>query len=270
MIDVTTFLAHHGVKGMKWGVRKDRKQIKGNLLASAKVMEGRQATRNMGATLTETEYKNLSDKDVVVGKNATLRRVTRNVYGDTLQKNTYVSTNDADAKVYNGIMTAQYSGLKKKYKGEYYESTYEATTQLKSPSEKKRVDGYIKLLDTRAVHTTDGRVLTGKEYLAETGMAKEVATLSTRELALTHYGHLTIRQGYQGEPLSTAYFKSMTDKGYTALVDDNDAGMLSRTPIVVLDAYKNLRRTEVRQLSDEDIHTAQATLELPASKYDRR
>lgn len=261
---VLDFLAHYGTKGMQWGVRKDRKQIQSNYQVQAMAVLGQQQVRSMGATMDETKYNSLSDKDFTVGRDAVIRRTTRDVAGDAKQTNTYVTINDLDAAMYRGFFPARETGLAKKYNGDYYESTYNATAQLKSPSEKKRVDAYIQLMDKKAIDVGDGSPIDGREYLRRAGLGEAVDKLSSKELALTYYGQLATSQGLQNEPLNTAYFKSLKDKGYNALVDDNDRGIYSETPILVLDSAKNLDRVNVKQLTTEEIHTAQATLIAPS------
>lgn len=267
MLDkVSDFLAHHGVKGMKWGVRQDRKLIKENYATNGQIIRGNQQVRLMMGTMDETDYAKLSDKDFVVGRNAVLKRTTRDLDGDEKRTNNYVSINEADATIYRGFFPSQEKGLRKKYDGEYYESTYNATTQLKSPSEKKRVDAYIKLMDKKAIETVDGETINGREYLRRMGLGDTVDALSSKELALTYYGQMMQSQGSHNEPLSSAYFKTLRDQGYNAVVDDNDRGVYSNMPILVLDSAKNMSRVDVKQLTTEDIHTAQATLKAPRQR----
>lgn len=267
MNTVAKFLMHYGVKGMQWGVRKDRKEIKANFAREGALITGRQHVRSMQGALSETTYASLSDKDFVVGRDAVIRRTTRDLSGDNQQKNTYVTINDNDAAIYRGFFPARNIGVRKKYDGDYYESTYKATEQLKSPSEKKRVDAYIQLMDKPEIKLTTGETVTGREYLKQAGLGNAVDKLSSKELALTYYGQLAMSQGMHDEVISKAYFNNLRAKGYNAVVDDNDAGIFSTTPILVLDSYKNLERVNVKRLTTEEIHTAQATLKAPKERY---
>lgn len=257
-----TFLEHHGVKGMRWGVRKERKAIKENWATAAKEIGVRQQDRRMNSTLDSSSYSKLSDSDVVVSKGSTIKRTTKDAAADEGGKNLFVSTNKADALMYRGILPGA-EGPKKKFKDEWYEKTYTATEDLKSPSEKKRVDAYIELMGQKSIETGTGEKIDGREYLRRAGLGDTVDTLSNKELALTYYGQLVVTQGIRDEPINTAYFNSLKAKGYNSLVDDNDRLVISKTPMMVFDSAKSLETTHVKQLTTQDVHDAQGTLKVP-------
>lgn len=259
---VEAFLAHYGVKGMRWGVRKERKVIIESYNKAQAEFDRRHNEHGSWTRVSETKYNQLSDEDFVVGRDAVLKRATRDLENDATRKVTYLSTNEADAMIYRGIFPAQFMGLGSGYKG-YYESTYEATTQLKSPSEKKRIEGYIELMDSRELKLQNGETITGREYLKRSGLGDAVDQLSSKELGLTYYGQFLREQGNPGEPLTTAYFDKMAKRGYTAVVDDHNQGTFSKTPIIVLEPYKNLKLKEVKQLTEQDVHDAITSLRPP-------
>ncbi len=259
-VSVVDFLAHYGVKGMKWGVRNDRKEIMKNWSnASVQVAENQNAHR-MKATLNESSYSKLNDDDVIVTKDSQVKRVSANPYADRFNENLFVSTNAEDANTYRGLLAS--GGYLQKEYAATYETTYRAVSELKSPSEKKRVDAYITLMDTPDIQLHNESI-TGREYLKRQGLGDTVDKLSSRELALTYYGQLAVNQGIKNEPINTAYFNELKKKGYNALVDDNDRNVISKTPLLVLDSYKHLEEIHVKQLTTEEIHTAQGTLKIP-------
>lgn len=264
---VEAFLAHQGVKGMRWGVRKERNEIVRSYNKAQTEFERRHDEHGSWTKVSEAKYSQLSDEDFVVGRDAVLKRTTRNLEGDAKNKVLYLSTNEADAKIYRGIFPAQFMGLGSGYKG-YYETAYDATTQLKSPSPKKRIEGYIELMDSRELKLANGETVTGREYLKRSGLGDAVDQLSSKELGLTFYGQFLRQQGNPNEPLTTAYFDKMSKQGYTALIDDHNQGTFSKTPIIVLEPYKNVKIKEIKQLTEQDVHDAITTLEPP--KLDAR
>jgi hypothetical protein len=264
--DVNNFLAHYGVQGMKWGRRKDRDAINQNYNQASLEINRRQAERRMNTTLTDQTYRQLDAKDVVIKKGQVVKRTTANPFGDAQTRDLFVSTNEADATMYRGLLpTGNTGGIPSKKHEGYYETTYEATKDLKSPSEKKRVDAYVRLMDVPEIKLHNGEAITGREYMRRQGLGDTVDKLDSRQLALTYYGQLAVTQGIRDEPLNTAYFNSMRNKGYSALVDDNDRNIISKQPLLVFDAYENLKTVHVKQLTTEDVHTAQATLVPPSS-----
>jgi hypothetical protein len=249
---------------MKWGKRQDRNTINDNYNRMSIEVNRRQTERRMNTTLTDQAYKKLDTKDVVIEKGQVVKRTTANPFGDTQTRDLFVSTNEADATMYRGLLPTDKTGgvPSKKHEG-YYETTYTATKDLKSPSEKTRVDAYIRLMDVPEIKLNTGEAINGREYMRRQGLGDTVDALSSRQLALTYYGQLAVTQGIRDEPLNTAYFNSMRNKGYTALVDDNDRYVISKEPLLVFDANVNLRTVNVKQLTTEDVHNAQATLTAP-------
>lgn len=260
------FLAHFGVKGMKWGVRRTlRKEAISNFEAVGREAAQRQHVRRNQQTLNEESFNALSNKDVVVKKGSTVSRVSQSPTSDRARDALYVSTNQQDAANYRAAVptwNTPKGHLDRKYK-DVYETTYKATADLKSPSERKRVEGYIKLMDEPAVRLSTGETITGRQYLERQGLGKTIEKLSSREIALQYYGQLIVAQGIRDEPLSSAYFKAMKDKGYNALIDDNDAGILAKTPLLALASKETLAEVSVTRLTPDVVYSAQRDLTLP-------
>lgn len=257
-------LLHFGVKGMKWGVRKNYKDAQRNFAKASEVVNDRQTRRRMNASLSDSDYAHLSSKDVVIKKGSIVKRTSESPYQDSSYKDLFVSTNNKDAAVYRALVPTEKTGgfVGKKHEG-YYETTFQATNDLRSPSEKTRVSAYIRMMDLPVVKLANGESVTGREYMRRQGLGGAVDKLTSRQLALTYYGQLAVTQGIKDDPVNSAYFKLIRDKGYNALVDDNDRKILSDEPLLVFDAQKNLKNVHVKQLTTEDVHKAQAEIRLP-------
>jgi uncharacterized protein (UPF0297 family) len=150
-------------------------------------------------------------------------------------------------------------GGNKKYKNSY-EATYKTLETLKSPSEKERVDAFSNLFDTPAIKLKNGKTIDGREFMKR-DFPKEVKTLSSHQLGLLFYNRFTDSQGAK-TPLNTAYFNSLKEKGYNAIVDDNDRGHLSDTPLMILDPNGRLKRTKIKALTADEINNAQRRLQV--------
>lgn len=254
------FLQHFGVKGMKWGVRKERQAAAKNLSDFQPQYVARATARSQDGK-TQQQYSKLSAKDRVVKAGTIVKRTTRNPnegHGPT-----FVSTNDKDAEVYRALIPTRGAKWKPgKVIGKNYEATFEVTKDLKSPSEKARIDAYAKLMGSKEIQLGNGEKITGREYLTRVGLGDSVNSLSNHQVALTMYGKLSSFQGIKDEPLSSAYFKTLSEKGYNALVDDNDRNLLTKDPLLIFNSNGTLKKIEVRQLSNVEILKAQATLKL--------
>lgn len=264
-------LSHYGVKGMRWGKRKDDtsnpKSSKELVKAAAdhrrKIMKPSQDIRiERMFSEVPVKYSELSSKDVTINKGKELVRITKRK-NEKLTDLTYASHTKADIDRYRSVMSAMggFSMAKAKY-SPTYEATYKATKKLTSPSEKARVDAFVELLDTKSISVgRKGTMITGREYLKRTGvaMASEVKRLETQELGLKYYNSMTENQ-FRKTPLNTAYFNSIRTKGYNMVVDDNDRRVLSDEPIIILDTKGAIKQINVRQLTNDEINNAMKSL----------
>lgn len=261
---VDDFLMHYGVKGMKWGTRKGLKAANDNFGRVSIEVGQRQMQARYNSTLSEASYRKLDDNDIVIAKGNVVKRTSQGPGVDSSYRDLFVSTNEADAAMYRGTMpTTVTGGIPAKQHIGYYETAYAATSDLKSPSEKKRVDAYIRLMDVPEIRLGNGETVNGREYMRRQGLGDTVNTLTSKELALTYYGQLAVTQGIHNDPINTAYFNSFRNQGYNALVDDNDRGIFSEQPLLVFDAQKHLQTVAVKQLTTAEIQEAQATLSTP-------
>lgn len=254
-------ITHHGIKGQKWGVRRAAKR---NLTSVSREVNVRQQNARFNSTISEQQYRNLSSKDVVIKKGSTLSRISETPNEDARKNLLYVSTNRADALVYRGVLPAgKTKGMTARKHEGYYETTLQATSDLKSPSEKERVDAYKRIMSQRQIKLDGGEIINGREYLKRQGLGNLVDSHTDKQLALMYYGQLAGQQGIRNEPLSSAYFKSLKKKGYNALIDDNDRNILAKEPLLILDSTRTLKPIHVKKLTTKDVHIAQATLKIP-------
>lgn len=143
MID---YLSHHGVKGMRWGVPKDKDKAhrQGAMAGYVKVAQRIQDVEKVVDTK--------SSKAVKLKAGSTLYRTHRGKEGKKLGDHSYFSTNNVDAAQYRGIMPSMREGVGlKKYSKKWVESTYKTTKDLKAPSAKESYEIFNKV--TNDVYT---------------------------------------------------------------------------------------------------------------------
>lgn len=260
-------LAHFGVKGMRWGVRKDhatdtiaksdRKAAKQNMKKEGDELIGRLVEKMwFDKTPMQTmTYSELESRDRTIAVGEKLYRTTSRK-DEKYRDITYVATNQEDRIRYNAVIPSlNGKGGKKSYK-QHYEATLEVTKQLTLPSEKARIDAFNELLDTPAIQYGKKGPMTGTEYLKKIGYGNEVKKLERTKLGMRHYD-IMMQNAHLDTPLSNAYFKSLQAKGYNAIQDDNDRGFLSKDPLILLNPNGSVKVAEIKPLSNNDINKAQ-------------
>ena len=263
IVDEEAYLDHHGIKGQKWGIRRQHlREARENFARNSNRAISRQDQRRYNPSLSEADYKRLGTKDFVIKKGSTLKRISSDP--KTPESNVFVSTNEQDATNYRALAAtwSTPSGLPEKSYKDHYETTFKASRDLTSPSEKKRVDAYIRLMDQKAIKLNNGETITGKEYLKRQGLGSTIDGLTNRDVALKYYGQLVVHQGMKDEPISSAYFNEMKKRGYGAISDDNDSGIFSKTPMAVLNS-KDLSTVSVKRLTSDDLQDAIRKLKVP-------
>lgn len=265
-------LAHFGVRGMRWGVRKDENVSPKSSKELVKV-----ARKNFH-TVTEKSmdiriHQNFAPKPIDSSKLSNRSRTIkegREFYRLVKEKNkeiadtTYVSTNAADRKAYRAILSNMIDPrVAKRSYSPTYEMVLKATRDLSLPSEKARFDAFVELLDNPSIPIgRRGKTITGREFLRRSGHGREVNKLDSVILGEKYYTMFVQHQGAR-TPLNSAYFKLMREKGYDVISDDNDRNVISNDPLIVLDTATSVKTMYVRRLTNDEINKAIATFTPP-------
>lgn len=269
-------LKHHGVKGMKWGVRKDQyreyKDKNATRATESKIKRlgsdinmlryYTKGAKRMSKTKIDNDwYNRLETGKQHIDKGTTLNRVVRGVDDKALTGRLYVAKRKDDAKMYTAtIPYFQKTGSsgKKSYHSAY-QVELETKQRLTMPSAKERVDVFIETLQRPD----------GKKWLSENGYKGQIDELNAKEVGLKYYRKFNKYAGDQSSKFNDVYFNEIKNRGYQALIDDNDAGIWSKEPTILLSPKGTVRIKSVRQLSADEINNAQRNV-LNYRQYNKR
>ena len=207
-------LYHHGVKGQRWGVRR---------------------YQNKDGSLTAIGRKRYSDDDIVIDKGTEIHRIVPKEWVEKEKQHSghaYASYKKEDTERYKHFARMLGDG------NNYVDMTFKAKDVIVSPSKKKRVDEFIKLMDSdpnarqaMIKATRNPLVFMPKSTLSKLDNPKKA------EKAYEKFAYLVVSKRDLRDP----YFKQLENAGYSMIIDDADVrGGISKAPIIVFDRKKSM------------------------------
>lgn len=209
-----SYLAHHGVKGMRWGVRR---------------------YQNKDGTYTPLG-KRRKRGDIVIDKGADVHRIVPKTWLENEKKysgHAYASYKKEDTQRYRDFAKMFGNG------DNYVDMTFKAKDLIVSPSRKKRVDEFVKLVDSDPEfrkslikNTRNPLVFVPKRKI------KDLKNPKNRDAVYEKFAYLLVSKRDLRDP----YFKRLESQGYSMVLDDADIrGGISKAPVIVFDRNKSLK-----------------------------
>lgn len=227
-------LVHHGIKGMKWGVRR---------------------YQNKDGSLTSAGKKRYAEYDPVVlaRKGETVNHVS-DIPLKTFRKGKSIYVSKGKEDLDNYLLTMAFQSDKSDSSN--YNTKITVLNDLISPSEKARVQEFVDIY-------SDNKVIMSKD-IAKAKRDSSFIKLRSEESLARKYQKADPEKVYKvfaetlnaNENGKTAYFEHLKKKGYNAWVDDNDVkynDVGSKNAMAVFDTFKDLKISEVETYSDEYI-----------------
>lgn len=256
------YIAHHGILGQKWGVRRWQNSD-GSLTP-----EGRKHY---------SKLENLSDKDVVIKAGSKMQRISSNTTGDAKNKKyTFVSYTKNDNEFYEKQYSKELmesmiaSGKTRASELDIYKLEVTATKDIISPSERKRVEEFVRMYENDKIGISKelGREALAMQFDAnadslEKSMnpdaykqytnyyAKQFQSLSPEDVRSDGYRYF-IGSFYRDTPMKSEYFNTFAKKGYNAVVDDNDVIQGLEAPLILLKPKKTTKITKSEKIMGID------------------
>ena len=225
-------LCHYGVKGMKWGVRRDKEEL----------------DRLAGRAYKVEEHSSY----MTIKKGSKFHRVSASNSKDR-KGYAYVSYKDEDVKGYRKEISTWLDECQGA--GKTFDLTMVAKKDIKVAGEVEKINTFLELLGTEKLDNMSilrvkqnnksaySNELAGKpkrlmDALVKQGLNKDVA----------EYYAIFSMDIYRNQQNKDAFIKALKDKGYDAIVDTEDALAHRMQPIIVFEREKTLKVTKVTEL----------------------
>jgi hypothetical protein len=253
VIDESVYLEHFGVKGMRWGVKK---QAVAGLQRFSQDRDSRigfvsrEISKKEYSSLKSTPIK-LSDSDGI------FKRISEEKQAQ-FRDFVYVTKDGQDHTNYIALFS---SGGVNNNKTKY-SMTIKTSEAVISPGLKERVDIFVKTLGQSIPNENNSSIIKGRQYVVGNQEPSALKVLSNRELGLRYYQTFA-QQQHNNTPLTKAYIKNVKERGYNSLIDDADVGLMSEVPMIIFPKEAGARVIEVRKISKKEKLKAQTTLSKP-------
>lgn len=259
-------ICHYGVKGMKWGVRKEyvphprqstgspqRISVRHGKSAVTKFMKNAEKTLRVAAY----DYYRVNGKkyvDTVISAGTDFQRVTVNK--DEKLDRMYAVYKSEDKNLYAGRL-GQLRRLQTG--GPVYAKNFSSKKTIKAPSDKKSESLMVELMN---------RDMEFSDYvhsLKDSGFNRVTKHPKTN---YDHYKNFNLAgimdQSENGMRQAQKYYKLLKKNGYNAITDLNDrkySSFKADNPVILFD-MKNFVETSVRELDRKEINNALARDQL--------
>jgi len=226
-------LKHYGVKGMKWGVRKERE--------------------------TSRRRSTLLPGDTVLRKGTTFQRIAT---GSNMAytQGVFLSYTAKDKDLYRGVlgrMRVSWLIQNEPGKVQLKQLTMTANKDIRIPSKEKRIEELEKLLktDKEAVIALINEGETTSRRSKGYDVNKTNAVDNTMYERFNH----SLGLGVEKHPVIAKYYKSLKEQGYDAIPDENDIRLSTfkaRAPVILFDTMDSIGDIKVKNLSAGEVFAA--------------
>lgn len=178
---------------------------------------------------------------------------------DFIKDSFYACWKDKDVTRYMALYAGD-TNTRSRHGGEIYSNTIRVINELKIPSQRKMFQEYLNLLKTDA----DFKSRVDKKYFSgawDTVYGKNSQAELASHSFFTFISNIAIPEEGQAE-LTDRYFKALRSKGYSGIIDTNDAGKLGDLPLIIFNGGENAELVGREKVTRRAINKAKRAIEL--------
>lgn len=233
IFDIDVFLAHHGIKGQRWGVRREDPSGTDNSFNNSGVVMGR-------------------DGSITVKKGASLQRLTRSSGQSLPMKDlTFASLNEYDNARYIKVIGGKgFLGG-----GRDQILSIQATKPIKAPSVEEATRIHSELMLSNATFRKKNTNVLGVEIQPKE--LERIRNSPTGRTAQAWYHQTNVKMTFDKDYDPDAPYvqkvvrEEMLKRGFNALRDENDvSSKIAKAPIIIFNPQDSLRVVSTTQITD--------------------
>mgnify|MGYP003589323431 CR=1 FL=1 len=237
-MDERLYLAHYGIKGMRWGVRRYQ-NYDGSYTEAGKKRYG-----------WDSIGYDKDDRDVVLPKGTTFQRITT-ASNNGITNGVYMSYKTKDMDYYKGQLGRLRTTwlLRNNQDAKLNELKLEARTEIRLPAKKTRVSEFKKLYDKdpdammALINEHEGRSF--KKFNSNN-------ELKTQEMYQRFNDALALGQNAKNAKVIQKYYDALSKKGYNAIPDENDIRLSTaktNAPIIMFNTDTSIGNVSQREVT---------------------
>lgn len=255
----TDELYHYGIKGQKWGIRRFQKKD------GTRTNEGKERYKKENTIFTK---RNVAIGAAVVATSlvaigcmkysSSLKKLTTNAAKEISDKTIHLdSLSNSDRILKKGTKFQRISSRS-------FEDYAESGKQIYASFDKKDNAKYLHDMPNKIKQWRDSGIIkdgSSEVYKHTMTMNKDVKVASPRKVAEIYkkvtgvddvkqhnYANFMTKLTDRDNPTNKKFFDELKRAGYNAIIDDNDAGHYTKTPLILLDPGSDLSRDKVRKI----------------------